>query len=109
MSVEAPRGLFSARTPADLADLSARAVQIGVEFVSGHRRGGKVVRYASEKELIERFAEGLPEHGSDDETMLAALGTVAEWSVAQHDPRYLAFPDTGSASLAWLPALWACS
>jgi hypothetical protein len=91
------------RTPAEVADLAARAVAVGVDFLAGRSRDGRVLRYAPEKELIPRFAEPMPVEGMDDDALLAALDEIASWSVAQHDQRYLAFPDTGS-SVAGLAA-----
>jgi glutamate/tyrosine decarboxylase-like PLP-dependent enzyme len=97
------RALLRDRTPAELRDLVTRAVGIGVDFAAGHSRDGRVLKYASEKELIQRFAEPFPVEGSDDNALLGALDEVARWSVAQHDQRYLAFPDSGS-SVAGLAA-----
>lgn len=91
------RALFGDRGPDELADLAARAVRIGVEFTTGRSRDGQVLRYAPERDLIGRFAEPLPADGTDDDQLLASLADVASWSVAQHDQRYLAFPDVGSS------------
>lgn len=91
------RALFGDRKPDEIAELAARAVQIGVDFATGRSRDGLVLRYASERDLIERFAESLPTDGTSDDGLLACLAEAARWSVAQHDQRYLAFPDVGSS------------
>jgi glutamate/tyrosine decarboxylase-like PLP-dependent enzyme len=91
------RPLLSDRNPEDLAELLLQAVSIGIRFTTGELRDGLVLRYADVPELVERFGSPLPENGVGDSQLLSQLENVARWSVAQADPRYLAFPDLGSS------------
>ncbi|GFJ78033.1 pyridoxal phosphate-dependent decarboxylase family protein [Phytohabitans houttuyneae] len=78
---------------------------IGTDFVAGGLRDGLVLNYASEREMIQRFAGPLPERGRPIDGLLDELAEVAHWSVAQSDPRYLAFPDSGSSVAAALASI----
>lgn len=90
-------GLLGDRHPDEIAALVGRAAKIGIDFFTGHTRDGLVLRYAPERELLMRFAEPLPQTPIGDDALLDSLAEVARWSVAQHDQRYLAFPDIGSS------------
>jgi glutamate/tyrosine decarboxylase-like PLP-dependent enzyme len=91
------RPLLSDRDPEGLAQLLQQAVSIGIRFTTGELRDGLVLRYADVPELVERFGSPLPEKGVGDSQLLSQLEKIACWSVAQADPRYLAFPDLGSS------------
>ena len=97
MSSEPTRALLRDYPPEELAELLHRAVNLGLDFASGRARDDQVLRYASVTDLIQRFAAPLPEDGLSEDELLDALQEVASWSIAQSDPRYLAFPDTGDS------------
>ena len=97
MCDEDGRPLLSDRDPEGLAQLLQEAVSIGIRFTTGELRDGLVLRYADVPELVERFSSPLPENGVGDSQLLSQLEKIARWSVAQADPRYLAFPDLGSS------------
>lgn len=97
MSDELTRALVRDYPADELEALLARAVRVGLDFATGRHRDGLVLQHASVRELSQRFAADLPSSGLSDEDLLSALGEVAAWSIAQADPRYLAFPDTGDS------------
>lgn len=97
MSVEPSPALVREYPRPRLEELFDRAVRLGLDFASGSARGDLVLRYAPAAELARRFADSLPTSGVSDDELLALLADVASWSVAQADPRYLAFPDTGDS------------
>lgn len=85
-------------------DVLQETLQLGLDFLSGEARGGKVIDYRSEQALREAMACDLPRAGTPMPALLAELReTVVRFSVAQGDARYLAFPDAGN-SLASLSA-----
>ncbi|WP_213451195.1 pyridoxal phosphate-dependent decarboxylase family protein [Rhizomonospora bruguierae] len=89
--------LLGDRHPDEIAALVGKAAKIGIDFFTGQARNDLVLRYAPQRELLERFAEPLPQTPISDDALLDSLAEVARWSVAQHDQRYLAFPDVGSS------------
>lgn len=89
--------LLSDRGPDEIAALVGKAAKIGIDFFTGELRDDLVLRYAPERDLLQRFAEPLPQDSISDDALMESLVEVAKWSVAQHDQRYLAFPDVGSS------------
>jgi glutamate/tyrosine decarboxylase-like PLP-dependent enzyme len=75
-----------------------QTLELGLAFLDGSARGGKVLDYKSEAQLRSLIAEPLPQTGiALDKLLNEVRDTVVRHSVAQGDPRYLAFPDTGNA------------
>ncbi len=88
--------MYGAPTPNQKAILN-EAMALGLDFLSGEARGGKVIDYRSEADLRKVLALDLPRTGTPMPDLLAEMrDTVVRFSVAQGDPRYLAFPDTGT-------------
>lgn len=96
--------LVSGRFSTEQRDFLLGALEVGISFMEGELRNNRVLEHANLEELKARFAEPLPERGSDLTDLLSVLrDKVAAYSIAQSDSRYLAFPDTGN-SLAGLAA-----
>ncbi|WP_299739978.1 pyridoxal-dependent decarboxylase [uncultured Roseobacter sp.] len=75
-----------------------RALELGMAFIEGSARGGKVLEYQSEDAMRQYLAQPMPRQGMSLDGLMAELETnVVRTSVAQSDLRYLAFPDTGNA------------
>ncbi|MEV7776691.1 pyridoxal-dependent decarboxylase [Kitasatospora sp. NPDC088351] len=100
MSDPQPPALLSQRPLDNSRALLHRAVDLGLDFTSGELRDGLVLRHATARELIDRFAQPVPVAGTSDEQLLESLAEIASWSISQADPRYLAFPDTGDSVAA---------
>jgi len=74
------------------------------DFYSGKERDNKFLIYKSADELKDLVQEDLPEEGLPLENLLDVLSKrVGRYSIAQFDPEYLAFPDSGNS----IPAMWA--
>lgn len=72
--------------------------ELGFEFIDGTARNGQVLQYADNEDLKELFSEPLPRQGADLDDLFSTLrDKVAAYSIAQSDPRYLSFPDTGNS------------
>ena len=76
------------------------ALALGIDFFEGGVRGNKVLRYKSLAELKVAFSEEVPKEGSNLTEILGQFREIAELSIGQSDPRYLAFPDTGNSVAA---------
>ncbi|MGW2540895.1 pyridoxal phosphate-dependent decarboxylase family protein [Kitasatospora sp. NPDC001574] len=100
MSDPQPPALLNHRPLDESRTLLHRAVDLGLDFTSGELRAGLVLRHATARELIDRFAGPVPVAGTSDEQLLESLAEIAGWSISQADPRYLAFPDTGDSVAA---------
>jgi len=97
MSSYDPALLYRRATPQQ-AEFLSRTLQLGLDFIEGQVRDGKVVKYLPEEELRRKLACDLPQTGlSLDEVLHELEENVVRYSIAQGDIRYLAFPDTGNA------------
>ncbi|WP_394890174.1 pyridoxal phosphate-dependent decarboxylase family protein [Mesorhizobium sp. AaZ16] len=74
-------------------------LEIGLQFVSGAElRAGGVLNYTALEDLKSLIAEPLPLNGlTYSELLQTLLRQVVHPAIAQHDKRYLAFPDTGNS------------
>ncbi|MBF0564834.1 MAG: aspartate aminotransferase family protein [Nitrospirae bacterium] len=81
-----------------------KIMDLGLSFMSGATRDNLVLRYIDNDMLKTYFSEPLPMSGGNlDEIYTILRDKVVKFSIAQSDPRYLAFPDSGN-SLATLSA-----
>jgi glutamate/tyrosine decarboxylase-like PLP-dependent enzyme len=75
-----------------------QVLDLGLSFLDGTVREGAVLQFQTNEELRRRFAEPLPTQGLSLGDLLELLRhSVARYSIAQSDPRFLAFPDTGNS------------
>lgn len=79
-----------------------QALDLGLEFLDGSLRGGRPLVHLGAERLMELVESPLPERGSAPEGLLDLVREVAQYSVAQSDPAYLAFPDTGNSFVGLL-------
>jgi glutamate/tyrosine decarboxylase-like PLP-dependent enzyme len=74
------------------------AVEQGLGFMHGDGRDGRFLEHASAEELIGAVAEAVPESGTEVDDLLDQVhDRISRYSIAQADPGYLAFPDSGNA------------
>lgn len=84
------------------------AVDHGLGFLHGDGRGDRFLEYAGPEEMVAVLGEPVPEDGADLEAVLDQVrDRIARYSVAQSDPGYLAFPDSGNAVAALAGAVLA--
>lgn len=84
--------------------LFSKLLDLCLDFYSGKTRNNKFLVYKSSKELKKMVAESLPYKGTEVNNLLKILrDQIGKYSIAQFDPDYLAFPDSGNA----VPALLA--
>lgn len=77
---------------------------LGEGFVAGDGRDDRVFQHADHDTLRELFSEPIPRDPSTLDELIGVLrDKVVAYSIDQHAPRYLAFPDVG-ASLAGVGA-----
>lgn len=74
-----------------------QALDLGLQFLDGSLRDGRPLVHLGAERLMELVESALPEEGVEPERLLDFLREVAQYSVAQSDPAYLAFPDTGNS------------
>jgi glutamate/tyrosine decarboxylase-like PLP-dependent enzyme len=75
-----------------------RILELGLDFVEGPARGDTVLKYRSNATLRQLFSEPLPLDGSGLDRLFDELrDSLVAHSIAQSDPRFLAFPDTGNS------------
>lgn len=67
------------------------------DFISGKTRDFKVLNYRTPKSLKDEFVDTVPEDGVDYDNIFKTLRYVGEYSIAQSDLNYLAFPDSGNS------------
>jgi len=80
------------------AEMLKRAIGMGLNFVLGRSRAGKVVQYIEPKKIAAIFNEPVPYSGTPIEQLIENdLKFITQMSVSQCDPRYIAFPDSGNA------------
>lgn len=93
---------FLTKNPVKDREIFYKIIDLGLDFVNGKTRGGKVLKYKSHKEIkdiIAQYDDLLDTLDLDDS--LRVLEQIGEFSISQSDVNYLAFPDSGNA----LPAL----
>lgn len=79
------------------ANLKA-TIDLGLEFMYGEARDDKVIVHKHPDEIREIIAEALPRSGLTFQNVLNQVrDDIAKYSIAQGDPRYFAFPDSGNA------------
>lgn len=75
-----------------------RVLDLGISFVEGKEKDGRVFEYESISNLKSIFSERLPAVGmSYDDLYKTLKEKVVKYSIAQSDQRYLSFPDTGNS------------
>lgn len=85
----------------DQRDVLHRSLDLGLRFLDGSLRGDRPILHMEPDEVTSFASSKLPLAGASFEALMAAVEDLARHSVAQSDPAYLAFPDTGN-SLAGL-------
>lgn len=84
------------------------ALDIGYDFITGELRDDVFLKYKSVEDLRSLLNEELPHKGAEFADVLSDFSRrIASHSIAQHDLRYLAFPDSGNALAALAGALLA--
>ncbi len=74
-----------------------QSLDLGLQFLDGSLRGGLPLLHLDAERLMEMVESPLPKTGVEPDALLDLLREVARYSVAQSDPAYLAFPDTGNS------------
>ncbi|HWO77743.1 MAG TPA: pyridoxal-dependent decarboxylase [Bacillus sp. (in: firmicutes)] len=70
---------------------------LGIRFMSGEARDHKVLNYLTNEECIQLVSSELPRKGKSLPDLFSHLQMISKYSIAQNDPKYLAFPDTGNS------------
>lgn len=71
---------------------------VGMDFLSGDLRRGKVIHFKSNEEFLKEMQDLLPRGGvTSFKKIVEDLKNIGKFSISQADPGYIAFPDSGNA------------
>lgn len=81
-----------------------KVVNLWLNFIDWKLRNNKILNYKTPSFFKENIDQELPKEEMDLEDVLGVLKMIGEYSIAQSDVNYLAFPDSAN-SMPWM--MWA--
>lgn len=74
-----------------------QVLELGIDFLDGEIRQGKVLKYLDMDTLKQKFSSEIPIYSFDYETLYSVLHEIAEFSISQSSHSFLAFPDSAGS------------
>jgi len=71
-------------------------LNLSLDFYSGKLRNNKVLQFKTPRDLMKLVSESLPVNQVSLKSTFSVLKEVANYSIAQFDKSFLAFPDSGN-------------